>query len=116
MGQSKFEIKHDSNKRFIFSLKAGNGEVILKSGTYTSKQNCKIGIVSVTENAVNDKKYERKKSSNNKHYFNLKAGNGEIIGTSEMYDSAQGMENGISSVKSNSPIAEIKDFTLKNRF
>jgi len=42
-------------------------------------------------------------SRNNKYYFNLKASNGQIIGTSEMYESAGGRDNGIESVKSDAP-------------
>lgn len=53
--------------------------------------------------------YERKNSSNGKFHFNLKAANGQIIGTSEMYESAAGMENGIESVKKNAPDATVEE-------
>ena len=43
--------------------------------------------------------------------FNLKAGNGEIIGTSEIYSSLDGCKNGIESVRKNAPIAAIEDQT-----
>ena len=36
-----------------------------------------------------------------KHYFRLKAGNGQVILTSEGYSSKAGCENGIKSVKNN---------------
>ena len=36
-----------------------------------------------------------------KHYFRLKAGNGQVILTSQGYSSKSGCENGINSVKSN---------------
>lgn len=39
--------------------------------------------------------------------FNLKAGNGQIIGTSELYESEAARENGIESVKKNAPDAEV---------
>ncbi|MEO6050504.1 MAG: YegP family protein [Pyrinomonadaceae bacterium] len=42
-------------------------------------------------------------STNGKHYFNLKAGNGQIILSSEMYESKSATENGIESVKANAP-------------
>jgi uncharacterized protein YegP (UPF0339 family) len=45
--------------------------------------------------------YDRKNSVNSKHYFVLKAVNGQVIGKSEMYASKAGMENGIESVKKN---------------
>ena len=52
-------------------------------------------------------KFDLKKSSNGQQYhFNLKAGNGEIILSSEMYEAKSGAENGIESVKKNAPLDE----------
>ncbi|MBX3195984.1 MAG: YegP family protein [Microbacteriaceae bacterium] len=56
-------------------------------------------------------KFELKKSSNGKFHFNLKAGNGEIIATSEMYESKASAKNGIDSVKANAASAEVVDLT-----
>lgn len=50
-------------------------------------------------------KFEIKKSSNGKFHFNLKAGNGQIILSSEMYETRGACENGIESVKKNAPDA-----------
>ncbi|KAB8311280.1 MULTISPECIES: YegP family protein [Rahnella] len=47
--------------------------------------------------------YDLKKAKNGQFHFNLKAGNGEIILTSEMYASKASAENGISSVQANAP-------------
>lgn len=46
--------------------------------------------------------------------FNLKAGNGEIIATSQDYASEETCMNGIESVKKNAPIAAIEDQTVEN--
>ncbi len=46
-------------------------------------------------------KFELNSSSNGKFFFNLKAGNGQVILSSEMYDTRSGAENGIESVKTN---------------
>ena len=48
-------------------------------------------------------KFELKTSANGKFHFNLKAGNGQIILSSEMYESRGAAENGIESVKKNAP-------------
>ena len=101
----KYVIKKGKNEEYYFSLKADNGQVILSSEGYTSKSACENGIESVKKNAPNDERYDRKKSSNGKHYFNLKAANSQIIGNSEMYESEAGMNNGIESVKKNGPNA-----------
>ena len=47
--------------------------------------------------------FELNKSSENQFRFVLKAGNGEIILTSELYTSKAAAEKGIASVQSNSP-------------
>ena len=73
---------------------------------YESKSAAENGIESVKKNSGDDARYERKESSNGKPYFNLKASNGQVIGKSEMYESAASMENGIESVKKNGPDAE----------
>ena len=43
--------------------------------------------------------------------FNLKAGNGEIIATSEVYTTLANCKNGIASVKKNSVLAKLEDQT-----
>lgn len=107
----KFEISKRKNEEFQFNLKAGNGEVILTSEGYTTKNNCKKGIESVKKNSPYDERYERKVAANDKPYFNLKATNGEIIGTSQMYANEADRERGIESVKRTAHDAEIVDLT-----
>ncbi|MFI8416558.1 YegP family protein [Serratia sp. NPDC078593] len=46
--------------------------------------------------------YELKKSANGQYHFTLKASNGEIILSSEMYATKASAENGIASVQTNS--------------
>ncbi|MEP4149149.1 MAG: YegP family protein [Halioglobus sp.] len=48
-------------------------------------------------------KYELKKTPSGKFMFNLKAGNSQIVLTSELYESKTAAENGIASVQKNSP-------------
>ena len=108
---AKFEITTRKNGEFQFNLKAANGQIILSSEGYTAKPNCIKGIESVKKNAPDDGKYERLTAKNGKPYFNLKATNGQIIGTSEMYESIAARDNGIESVKKNAPIAETDDLT-----
>jgi uncharacterized protein len=46
-------------------------------------------------------KFELKESKNGKYFFNLLAGNGQVILSSEMYESKSGAEGGIASVQKN---------------
>lgn len=104
-----FEIKAAAQSQFMFNLKSGNNEVILTSQTYSTKQSAQTGIESVKANAPTDARYERKVAADKSPYFVLKAGNGEVIGASEMYSSTGAMESGIAAVKANAPGAAVKD-------
>lgn len=109
---AKYDLRKSTNDKFFFNLKAGNGEIILTSQMYIAKSSAEDGIESVRKNAPIDTRYERKTSTGDQpHHFVLKAGNGEIIGTSENYSSTSGMENGIKSVKENGPDAKVVDLT-----
>ena len=46
--------------------------------------------------------------------FDLKAANGEVIATSEVYTSEDACRNGIASVKKNAPAAGVEDQTAKD--
>lgn len=108
----KFVITRRINNEYQFNLRAKNGEIILTSEGYVQKASCHKGIESVRLNSQEDSRYDRRVAVNNKDYFVLKARNGEIIGKSQLYSSNTVMENGISSVKTNAPEAEIIDETL----
>ena len=108
---AKFELKKSTNGQYYFNLKAVNGEVILSSEMYQSKEGAENGIESVSKNAALDEHYERKISVKDEPYFILKAANGEPIGRSEMYSTTAAMENGIASVKANAPAAMVDDQT-----
>jgi hypothetical protein len=107
----KFELKTADSGKFMFNLKAGNGQVILTSQMYEGKDGAENGIASVRTNAADDTKFERRKAVNGDPYFVLLAGNGQIIGKSEMYSSDDAMENGIASVKTTAPDAAVVDAT-----
>jgi uncharacterized protein YegP (UPF0339 family) len=105
-----FELK-PAKTGFLFNLKAANHEVILTSEIYTAKPGALNGIESVKKNALQDGRFERKTAKDGSPYFVLTATNGQVIGVSEMYSSTAAMENGIASVKTNAPAAEVKDLT-----
>lgn len=54
-------------------------------------------------------KFELKQAKSGQYHFNLKAGNGQIIATSEMYESKASALNGIESVRTNAKDAELDD-------
>ena len=104
-----FLVSTRKNDEFQFVLKAGNGEIILTSEGYSSKAGCMNGIESVRKNSEDEKRFEMKEAANGKFHFNLKATNGQIIGSSQMYASEAGCKNGMASVAKNAADAEIKE-------
>jgi uncharacterized protein YegP (UPF0339 family) len=112
MNHPKYILKSTTNDRYHFNLTARNGQVILTSQTYTTKSNAINGIESVQVNSPVEERYSRDKASNNQYYFNLRANNGQTIGTSEMYTTSDACDNGIESVKLNGPTSDIDDQTL----
>jgi uncharacterized protein YegP (UPF0339 family) len=107
----KFEVKTAKSGQTHFNLLAGNGQVILQSEMYESKASALNGIASIQKNAGMDDRYDRLVSKSGKPYFVIKAGNHQVIGQSQQYESEAGRDNGIESVKKNGPDAEIVDLT-----
>ncbi|MDY4587553.1 MAG: YegP family protein [Oscillospiraceae bacterium] len=56
-------------------------------------------------------KFVIKPAKSGGYVFNLKAGNGEIIAVSEVYNSLDACKNGVQSVKTNAPEAALEDQT-----
>ena len=86
--------------KYYFHLLAANGEKVLQSQGYTSASGAKNGISSVRANGTTPSRYEVLEAQDGEWYFNLKAGNGWIIGTSEPYVSQYNANRGVSTVES----------------
>ena len=106
-----YEISQAKDGQYRFVLKAGNAETILTSELYKAKASAQNGIESVQKNSPEIKMYEIKEAKNGKFHFNLKASNGQVIGTSQLYASEASCKNGIESVMKNAPTATIVDET-----
>ena len=113
----KFVVKQTKNG-FVFNLKAGNGEIIATSQTYSGEDACMNGIESVRKNAelakledqtvenfetVTNPKFEVYLDKGGEYRFRLKARNGEIIATGEGYKAKASCLNGIDSIRRNAP-------------
>lgn len=106
-----YQLKKSDSEKFHFTLNAGNHEVILSSQLYADKRSAEEGIESTRANGTHDARYARKLSAAGEPYFLLKATNGQIIGTSEMYGSEASRDNGIHSVAHNCITTIVKDLT-----
>ena len=109
----KYLLHPAGDAQFHWDLKAGNSETILSSQMYAAKQGAETGIESCRNNSGDEVRYTRMTSKDDKPYFVLKAGNGEIIGTSQMYSSEAARDHGIASCKENGPKGVTQDDTAK---
>ena len=107
----QFELKRTDRGRFMFNLKAGNGEIILTSGLYDSKPAASEGIAAVIATARDEAHFDRRTASNQKPYFVLQSAKGDFLAKSELYSSVASLENGIKSVMHNAALATLKDLT-----
>lgn len=99
MRKPKFEIFEGKDTKFYFRLKAANGEPILSGRAYDSKPGAIHGIATVMTEAVEESRFVRKVSANQKYFFQLRSKSGRLIGWSELYQSRQGRDNGIRAVQ-----------------
>ena len=57
-------------------------------------------------------KFELKKSTNGKFRFNLLSSNGQVVASSELYESKQAAQRGIASVRKIAAEAEVDDLKI----
>jgi uncharacterized protein YegP (UPF0339 family) len=107
---AKYELKTTQKGKFVFNLKAGNGEVILNSEVYEDRTGAVNAIKSVQKNGGKGSNFEIRTAQDGQNYFILVASNREIIGRSEMYKTMAGAKRGVASVMRNShaPVVEVK--------
>jgi len=94
----RFETFQGKDGQFYFHLLAGNGEKVLVSEGYTTGGAAAAGVSSVKSNGVEATRYEIRTAVSGEFYFVLKAGNGAIVGTSEMYVTKANAERAVASV------------------
>lgn len=102
-----FELRKNDNGHFSFILLDGDDKTLLKSEQYNSKASAQNGIESIRKNAREDSRYELKESNNGKFYFNLKATNGQIIGTSPLLADTEARDAAIAKVKAEAALASV---------
>ena len=101
-----FKLSKGKSGKLHFTLHAKNTQVVLTSEAYNTRASAVNGIVSVKKNAATRVSFEVRTAKDGRAYFVLKAKNGEIIGTSQMYAHRSSAYVGIKSVMANAPSAE----------
>jgi uncharacterized protein YegP (UPF0339 family) len=103
-----FEVYRSARDgKHYFRLKAENGETILSSQGYAQRRSALRGIRSVKSNAINASRFEQMTARDGRLYFVLRAANTQVIGTSQQYQSVDGVRTGIESVMQNAPPSDV---------
>ncbi|MEZ4368378.1 MAG: YegP family protein [Kofleriaceae bacterium] len=95
-----FDLWKTGSKHY-FHLEAGNGEILLSSQGYTTRQGALGGILSVLDNGGLTSRYQIKLGADGQSYVNLTAANGQIIASSEGYVSRSNANRAIESMVRN---------------
>lgn len=104
-----FELGKSKDGQFHFALKGDGDKHLLGSELYKEKASARNGIASVQANCGNDGRYEKKTSTNGKFHFNLKAANGQVIGTSSLFATENERDQAIAAVKLAGLSTDIRD-------
>ena len=94
---------------FSFSFIDSEGRALLKSENYKAKKSAINGIESVKKNCLNDDRYEMKASKNGKFFFNVKASNGQVVGTSMLFATEADRNGAIAELKSGGPDGAVEE-------
>lgn len=94
-----FETFQGLDGRHYFNLIAENGENVLRSQGYVALASAEKGVQSVLANGADKRNFQVLEAKNGEFYFNLRAGNNEVIGTSELYATKANAERGARAVR-----------------
>nr|WP_321507938.1 DUF1508 domain-containing protein [uncultured Celeribacter sp.] len=106
-GAGKFELYADRRGEYRYRLKSANGEIILVSEGYKQRSSAENAIESVKKNASIARRYDRKEAKSGEYFFNLKASNGQVIGTSNFYRASEARDRAIEAMMNSARIAPI---------
>ena len=92
------EVK-EQNDTYYFIVKAESGHSLLNSVPFSNKEELKQSIRDLNASKDVLKAFERKTNHEGKFLFNVKNTDGKLVGSSGLYSSEAGMENGIKNFK-----------------
>lgn len=107
----KFVISKNPNGEFRYEFLDKFEQSIFGKSGYKNKAMCLKVIESIKRNSQENSKFYRKRTPDNECYFNLKSSNGQILGTSKIYEDKATREDVIQFVKTTSADAPIEDYS-----
>lgn len=115
MSQTKPTVQIYSDKigewRFRF-LCSKNGSRLRASEGYNAKVNAYKGIDSVIRNMIDDKRIDFKTNSRGKHFFTIKARNGNILAVSRNHQELDDLEEDLAVIRKELVDAEIIELSI----
>lgn len=106
---TRFEITRNEKGEYYFKLVNSDGKTLIRSEGYNAKAGCTNGVESVRKNAADDNRYDLKTAKDGRPYFNLKAANGQIIGTSPMFADESARDAAVTATKADAATADTDD-------
>ncbi len=104
---ARFVIAEGSTGKFHFNLHAKNGEIVLSSESYTTEAAALNGTFSVFDNGQKEARYDLKEARDGRWYFNIRASNGQVVATSQMYSTKGNANRAIDSIIAALPYVEL---------
>ena len=93
------EIKKIKSADFQFLIKSETGKILLKSISFSNEQAIGDTLKNMQKANSPINYFERKTNFEGKFLFEVKNNQGKIIGSSSLYSSEAGMENGIKNLR-----------------
>jgi uncharacterized protein len=106
-----FDIKRNDNQEFFFHLTSDQGELLLMSGEYPSREALDACIKEVKVGSLMGHQIAAGKVGSGETFFVIKDSNGQIIAKSALYANQMLFDNALHLVKDNSCIAESRDLS-----
>ena len=98
-------------KRYSFTLHAPNHQIVLLSESYSKEEAVLHAIAVVRETAATDDRYVRVRSADGRYAFRLVARNGQVLATSELYDTEEQRDQAAFAIGRYAQIAELRSET-----
>ena len=96
---AKFEVFAGADGDYYFRFVAANGEILLQSEGYATRQGADSGIDAVVASAPDTRNVEVLQAVDGQWYFTVKSANAEVVAVSEMYTSKPNAERGARTVR-----------------
>jgi len=106
---TKFETYRGANTEIYFRLVDDKGKILLSSEGYKQKESVLSGIESVKKNLPLPTAIEKKATEKGMHFFNVKSTNGQVVGTSTMFDTPELRDKWLSDLQKEVPKMQVID-------